>query len=124
MKKGIEEDVSDLCEKFNSINGFETIYSCQGHPREGRRPYIMFLSSVGDAGKLNNLLSSAQKTESLHYTWWITASFNDKAKLQFKLETNDYRVSGCARLLFFSSWNHKLIVNDFNTIEKLLSLNF
>lgn len=124
MNENIEKDIRSLCEKFNSINGFETIYSCHGHPMERKKPYIIFLSSVQDAGKLDNLLSSAQQTGSLFYTWWITANFDKKQNLQFKLETNDNRVSKCTKILPLNSWSHQHIIKDFNMIEELLSLNF
>ncbi|WP_272539723.1 hypothetical protein [Providencia sp. PROV197] len=116
----IDPLIESLVNTFNQC-GFSTYASCQGHgcPVDYMKPYIAFMSTTEDAGRLEQLLREDMESPlpKLNWGWMIEGRFNDAYQLCFSL-----RLCGHHRWVY-RYWRPS-INHDFAVIEKMLITEF
>jgi len=91
----IEPGIRPVCDALNAIPGVQTIYSCEGHPnRHGpSTPFVIFLAPQGVAFRLWQIVQDGILSGKLFYSWWLRADFREDGTMQYKIESNDGRLS-------------------------------
>lgn len=93
IKAPIEPGVRPLCDALNALPGVHTLWSCQGHPEDGSRPYATFIAPAETAFAISRAIGPDNQDLGLHFYWNLTATFRDDGTLQYTIEPNDYRVT-------------------------------
>jgi hypothetical protein len=89
----IEPGIAPLCDAINHIPGVHTLWSCEGHPRDGTRPYVVFEAPHDFSFALHQQLSGANAfRKTLRFNWRIMANFQESGRLQWILEIDDVRI--------------------------------
>ena len=116
----IDPLIEPLVKAFNQC-GFSIYASCQGHgcPVDYRKPYIAFMSTTEEAGRLEQLLREDMESPlpKLNWGWMIEGRFNDAYQLCFSLRLCGHRRWG------YRYWRPS-INHDFAVIEKMLITEF
>lgn len=90
----IDPRIEPLVKTFNQC-GLTTYASCQGHgcPVDYRQPYIAFVSTTEQAGRLERLLREDMESPlpKLKWGWMIEGRFNDTYQLCFSLRLCGHR---------------------------------
>lgn len=125
----LEAGVLPLCDALNSLQGVRTAWSCEGHPWDGREPFVAFAAPREVAFGLHVALNRGRGDGSLHFSWWLLAQFEDNGGLRYILRPNDTRLSGRHRpvlvqLGFRPAWKQRQVVADLERLaEMVLALN-
>jgi len=95
----IEPGIQPVCDALNAIPGVQTIYSCEGHPnRHGpSTPFVIFLAPQDIAFRLWQIVHYGGLRGELRYSWWLRADFLEDGAMQYKIESNDGRLTLPAR---------------------------
>jgi len=123
IKAPIEPGVKPLCDALNSLPGVHTLWSCEGHPEDGSRPYATFIGPAEAAFAISHTIGTDSQAAGLHFSWNLTATFRDDGTLQYTIEPNDYRVmrQTWAEWLFARRrWSKQIMANDLSGLAGLI----
>jgi len=93
IKAPIEPGVRPLCDALNSLSGVNTLWSCEGHPEDGSRPYATFIAPSEIAFAIHQVVSPLNVAGGLNFIWDLVATFRDDGTIQYTIQPNDYRIS-------------------------------
>jgi hypothetical protein len=121
----IEPGALPLCDALNSLPGVRTAWSCEGHPWDGREPYVAFSAPAQVAFRIHQLLNRGRAYGTLQFNWWLLAQFQDDGAMQYILRPNDTRLSGVRRNLLVQlglapAWKHRDVLRDLAHLAALI----
>lgn len=123
IKAPIEPGVKPLCEALNALPGVHTVWSCEGHPEDGSRPYATFIGPGETAFAIHRAVGPDSNAAGLHFCWKLIANFRDDGTLQYTIEPNDYRVLGetwAGWLFLRRRWDKRVMANDLSRLAALV----
>lgn len=116
----IEPGIAPLCAALNRVPEVRTIWSCEGHPSEGHRPYVVFSAPQPFAFALDRALCHESRFASgLRFIWKVTANFRDDGSLQWTIDPNDERFV-TRGLLGISRWSRKQVDADVVVLARIV----
>ena len=116
----IEPGIAPLCAALNRAPDVTTIWSCEGHPSEGHRPYVVFAAPQAFAFAIDRALSHPMPAAAeLQFVWKLMANFRDDGTLQWIIDPNDERFS-VPGLFGRARWTRKLADADIAVLARLV----
>lgn len=118
----IEAGVRPLCDALNNHPEVHTLWSCEGHPEDGHRPYVTFLAGASFAFKVHQAITD-QSLSKLHFSWSIAGTFREGGDLQSTIEPHDYRVSHGSLSRWWSRhrWSKSTMAADLVRLAELVN---
>lgn len=122
IKAPIEPGVKSLCDALNALPGVHTLWSCEGHPEDGSRPYATFIAPSETAFAVHRAVSPSNVDGGLEFCWNLTATFRDDSSMQYTIEPNDYRISQGTLRRWWSAkrWSKKAMAIDVERLAVLI----
>lgn len=115
----IEPGIAPICEALNQIPDVKTIWSCEGHPKDGHRPYVVFAAPQDVAFAIDRSLYY-EKGRILRFTWRLIANFQDNGSLQWIIEPNDVRFVSRS-ILGRALWTRRQVDADILELARMIS---
>lgn len=119
MTEDIDPKIKPLVDALNRLTTVTTCHSCQGHIKTLSSPYVSLRSSQTQAANIHQTLLQLWRQGKTHTRWALTASFNSRNELRYRLYgvryNRDLAVTWLWRFWHYGIKRHR-VDQDINTL--------